>query len=162
MNRPQQVSAGAPDQHALTQTGRAGRPSGPTWDRLEDQVDWYDRKSASSQRISKRLTVLQLVAAAMVPVAATVDAAAWMTSGLGALVVVVEGIQQLGEYQQNWTNYRSTCEASTRSTSTSPLPGITRPWTTLSGCAPSGSRASSPKTREWTSASEEHAPSSTR
>jgi hypothetical protein len=25
--------------------------------------------------------------------------------------VVVEGIQQLGQYQQNWTNYRSTCEA---------------------------------------------------
>ena len=88
-----------------------GHPSGPTWDRLEDQVGWYDRKSASSQRMFKRLKVLQLVAAAMVPVAASVDAAVWITGGLGALVVVVEGVQQLGQYQQNWTNYRSTCEA---------------------------------------------------
>jgi Protein of unknown function (DUF4231) len=31
--------------------------------------------------------------------------------GLGAVVVVVEGIQQLGQYQANWINYRSTAEA---------------------------------------------------
>jgi hypothetical protein len=87
------------------------RQAGPTWDRLEDQLGWYDRKSNSSQRVFKRLKVLQLAAAACVPVAASVDAAVWITGGLGALVVVVEGIQQLGQYQQNWMNYRSTCEA---------------------------------------------------
>jgi hypothetical protein len=84
---------------------------GPTWDRLEDQVAWYDRKSASDQRAFKRLKVLQLVAAAMVPVVASVHAPVWITGGLGAMVVVVEGIQQLGQFQQNWMNYRSTCEA---------------------------------------------------
>jgi hypothetical protein len=84
---------------------------GPTWDRLEDQVGWYDRKSASNQRAFKRLKVLQLVAAAMVPVVASVHAPVWITGGLGALVVVIEGIQQLGQFQQNWMNYRSTCEA---------------------------------------------------
>jgi hypothetical protein len=110
VKRSRQLLAGASD-HAETGTGDAGDPSGPTWDRLQDQVDWYDRKSASSQRVFKRLKVLQLVAAAMVPVTAGVDAAVWITGGLGALVVVVEGIQQLGQYQQNWTNYRSTCEA---------------------------------------------------
>jgi hypothetical protein len=84
---------------------------GPTWDRLEDQVAWYDRKSASNQRAFKRLKVLQLVAAAMVPVVASVHAFVWITGGLGAMVVVVEGIQQLGQFQQNWMTYRSTCEA---------------------------------------------------
>ena len=84
---------------------------GPTWDRLEDQISWYDRRSASNQRGFKRLKVLQLVAAAAVPVVASVEAAVWITGGLGALVVVVEGIQQLGQFQQNWMNYRSTCEA---------------------------------------------------
>ena len=92
-------------------TGAAGRTRGPTWNRLEDQLGWYDRKSISCQRAFKRLKILQLVAAAAIPVAATLDAAAWITGGLGALVVVVEGIQQLGQYQQNWMNYRSTCEA---------------------------------------------------
>jgi len=95
---------------ASEDAGRDG-PAGPTWDRLEDQVDWYDRESAASQRAFKRLKVLQLAAAAMVPVAASVHAPVWITGGLGALVVVVEGMQQLGQYQQNWTNYRSTCEA---------------------------------------------------
>jgi len=111
VKRPPQVSPDATSEHEVASTGGAGNPSGPTWDRLEDQVGWYDRKSTSSQRVFRRLKVLQLVAAAMVPVAASVSAAVWITGGLGALVVVVEGIQQLGQYQQNWTNYRSTCEA---------------------------------------------------
>ena len=111
VKRPRHVPPDTASKPADASTGAARHPSGPTWDRLEDQVDWYDRKSASNQRVFKRLKVLQLVAAAMVPVAASVDAAVWITGGLGALVVVVEGIQQLGQYQQNWTNYRSTCEA---------------------------------------------------
>jgi hypothetical protein len=28
----------------------------------------------------------------------------------GALIVVLEGLQQLQQYQQNWTSFRSTCE----------------------------------------------------
>ncbi len=28
----------------------------------------------------------------------------------GALIVIMEGLQQLQQYQQNWTTYRSTCE----------------------------------------------------
>jgi hypothetical protein len=85
--------------------------SGPAWDRLEEQVDWYDRKSQAAQRAYKRLKVLQLVAAAAVPVVAAAEAAAWLTAGFGGVVLVLEGVQQLGQYQSNWITYRSTCEA---------------------------------------------------
>ena len=85
--------------------------SGPAWDRLEDQVGWYDRKSQAAQRAYKRLKVLQLVAAAAVPVVAAAEAAAWITAGFGGVVLVLEGVQQLGQYQSNWITYRSTCEA---------------------------------------------------
>ena len=34
----------------------------------------------------------------------------WLIGGGGALIVVLEGLQQLQQYQQNWTTYRSTCE----------------------------------------------------
>ena len=85
--------------------------SGPAWDRLEDQVGWYDRKSQAAQRAYKRLKVLQLVAAAAVPVVAAAEAAAWITAGFGGVVLVLEGLQQLGQYQSNWITYRSTCEA---------------------------------------------------
>jgi|SRR4051812_3241670 hypothetical protein len=81
------------------------------WDRLEDQIGWYDGKSAEAQRTFKRLKVLALVAAAGVPVAAAAGAPGWVTAALGGVVLVLEGLQQLGQYQTNWIAYRSTCEA---------------------------------------------------
>jgi Protein of unknown function (DUF4231) len=85
--------------------------TGPTWDRLEDQLGWYDRKSIAAQRMYKRLKLVQLAVTAAVPVAAASDAKAWVTAALGAIVLVLEGLQQLGQYQQNWIAYRSTCES---------------------------------------------------
>src|SRR4051812_24913562 len=85
--------------------------TGPTWDRLEDQLGWYDRKSIAAQRAYKRLKLLQLVAAAAVPVAAAAGAPGGGTAALGGVVLVLEGLQQLGRYQENWIGYRSTCEA---------------------------------------------------
>jgi hypothetical protein len=82
----------------------------PAWARLEDQIAWYDRKSGHAQHWFKRLKVCQLVLAAAIPVAAGVSAPAWLVGGAGALIVVLEGLQQLQQYQQNWTTYRSTCE----------------------------------------------------
>jgi Protein of unknown function (DUF4231) len=84
---------------------------GPAWERLEDQVGWYDRKSQSAQRAYKRIKVLQLVTAAAVPVVAAAEAPPWLTAALGGIVLVLEGLQQLGQYQSNWITYRSTCEA---------------------------------------------------
>jgi hypothetical protein len=34
-----------------------------------------------------------------------------VTGGLGVLITILEGLLHLNQYQQNWTNYRSTCEA---------------------------------------------------
>ncbi|MGO9886627.1 MAG: DUF4231 domain-containing protein [Solirubrobacteraceae bacterium] len=87
------------------------REAGPAWDRLEDQAKYYGRGSATNKRWYTRLKIVQLVCAAAVPVAASVHAPVWVTGGLGAVVVVVEGIQQLGQYQANWINYRSTAES---------------------------------------------------
>jgi hypothetical protein len=83
----------------------------PTWERLEDQIGWYSRESREAQRAYKSIKVLQLVAAAAVPVAAAAEAAAWVVAGLGGIVLVLEGLQQLGQYQANWIAYRSTSES---------------------------------------------------
>jgi len=81
------------------------------WARLEDQIAWYDRKSQKNQRRFKQLKVCQIVVAAAIPVLAAVDGSpVWLLGGLGALIVVLEGLQQLQQYQQNWTSYRTTCE----------------------------------------------------
>ncbi len=88
--------------------------SGYAWDRLIDQGKWYDDKSANNKLGYVSLKVMQLVCAALVPVVASVHAAVWITGGLGALVVVIEGVQQLFQLEANWINYRSTAEALNR------------------------------------------------
>ena len=83
----------------------------PTWDRLEDQIGWYDRKSGESQRLYKRLKLLEIAVAAALPVVAAVHSPVWVTGGLAAVIVVLEGAQHLYQYQEHWIIYRSTAEA---------------------------------------------------
>jgi hypothetical protein len=83
----------------------------PAWGRLEDQVNWYDAKSVASQNAYKAAKLLQLVVGAAVPVVALAGTPDVVTASLGAVVVVLEGIQQLFQWQTNWMLYRSTAEA---------------------------------------------------
>jgi len=80
-------------------------------ERLEHQLDWYDRKSSSAQRAYKRVKGFELVVAATVPVLAGLSAPAAVTAGFAAVVVVAEGLQQLNQWQTSWVRYRSTAEA---------------------------------------------------
>ena len=82
----------------------------PAEARARDQIAWYDRRSQANQHWFKRLKICQIVTAAAIPVAAGVSAPVWLVGGAGALIVVLEGVQQLQQYQQNWTTYRATCE----------------------------------------------------
>jgi hypothetical protein len=85
----------------------------PTMGRLEDQIQWYDRKSRSAQRIFKRMKVVEILAAAMIPLLAGENFRhdKLVTAGLGVLITILEGILHLNQYQQLWSTYRSTCEA---------------------------------------------------
>lgn len=89
--------------------------SDPIIARLEDQIAWYDRKSVSCQRIFRRIKIVEIVAAALIPFLAALGSkeipwSTWFTGGLGVVITVFEGLLQLGQYQQNWITYRSTCE----------------------------------------------------
>ena len=81
--------------------------------RLEDQIDWYDRKSIANQRTYKQMKVVEILAAAIIPFLAALrnPNIGMVTGALGVLVTVLEGMLHLNQYQQNWINYRSTCEA---------------------------------------------------
>jgi hypothetical protein len=84
----------------------------PAWMRLNDQLGWYDKKSGDSQRLYKRIKVAQLVLAGSIPVFALVGAVwgRWITAILGASVAILEGFQQLGQYNNLWVSYRATAE----------------------------------------------------
>ncbi|MGC2697518.1 MAG: DUF4231 domain-containing protein [Candidatus Angelobacter sp.] len=85
----------------------------PIIERLEDQIAWYDKKSLTNQRTFRRIKIVEIVAAALIPFLAAfkVPQVALITGGLGMLITVLEGIIHLNQYQQNWIAYRSTCEA---------------------------------------------------
>jgi hypothetical protein len=83
----------------------------PVWQRLDEQIHWYDRRSRSSKRWYIRLKVVQIVTAAAIPVLATAwPTEAWIGGAMGATIVILEGLQQLLQLHSNWTQYRSTCE----------------------------------------------------
>jgi len=85
----------------------------PIMERLEDQISWYDRKSLANQRYFRRIKMVEIAAAALIPFLAAVKRpeTTWITGGLGVLITILEGMLHLNQYQQNWIAYRSTCES---------------------------------------------------
>ncbi|MGY6126042.1 DUF4231 domain-containing protein [Paraburkholderia strydomiana] len=84
-----------------------------TTHRLDDQIAWYDKKSVAAQRAYKSIKLVQIAIAAAVPLVAVSNLTepSRITAVLGLLMLVLEGIQQMNQYQENWIRYRSTCEA---------------------------------------------------
>jgi len=86
-------------------------PADPIFDRLEKEIEWYSGKSSRCQQLYKWLKFVEIVAAAAIPLLAGFDAPVEVLAILGALIVVLEGLQHVNQYQSNWITYRSTCEA---------------------------------------------------
>lgn len=82
--------------------------------RLDDQINWYDKKSIRSQKIYKRLQTAEIVAAALIPLLSGYTNShpiiPLVVSVLGTVIVILAGITRLGKFHENWTDYRSTCE----------------------------------------------------
>jgi len=85
-----------------------------TLGRLDDQIRWYDQHGGRQRRAFYFLKIVTIIAAATIPVLAAIFSIASnkiLTSSLGALIVVIEGTQQLFQFQTNWILYRSACES---------------------------------------------------
>jgi hypothetical protein len=89
-------------------------PENLTLKRLEEQIDWYDKKSAFNQCFFKRLKIIELIAASLIPLLAGLSTSipypAIILGSLGVLIVVLESLQGLYQFQSNWISYRSSCE----------------------------------------------------
>jgi hypothetical protein len=84
----------------------------PAWRRLENQRKWYAEKSASNQKWYKSFKLIQIVLAAAIPIIALLPVAhtKFIVAIFGALIAILEGIQQLYQFHTLWTEYRSTTE----------------------------------------------------
>jgi hypothetical protein len=95
--------------------------SDPVMARLDDQIKWYGDKSSHCQHTYKRIKLIEIIAAALIPFLAALRvsdsdphtrfAVGVLTAGLGVLITILEGVLQLYQFQQIWVAYRATAEA---------------------------------------------------
>jgi len=81
-------------------------------ERYNNQVKWYDEKSKLNQKIYKFLQLIIIIFAAITPILVlqreyyiNIIAAV-----LAIIVAISAGSQKAFNYQENWINYRTTCE----------------------------------------------------
>lgn len=92
---------------------RIVRSERATLERLDSQIAWYDRRSGVNRRLYKCLKTLIITSAAAIPVLTTANLphGTHLAAALGVSLAVLEGVQQLNQYQANWASYRTTAEA---------------------------------------------------
>ena len=83
-------------------------------DRVDHQIRWYDRHATTARIWYCSIKLAQIILAASVPVAAGLDLPKLLTGSLGGLIVILEGVQQLYRFHDNWVRYRWTASAMER------------------------------------------------
>src|SRR5580658_7112326 len=88
-------------------------PEQLTLERLADNLEWYSAKSTKNKNWFQTLKVVTIVSAALIPVLSTsgIRYGSQVSAGLGVLIAVIESLQQVKQYHDNWINYRATEEA---------------------------------------------------
>jgi hypothetical protein len=84
--------------------------------RVDDQIAWYDKKSGINQAAYKRIRLTQIILAATLPFAtAYISEEFWqlklVVGIMGITIAILEGVQTLYKYQDNWVEYRKSREA---------------------------------------------------
>ena len=81
-------------------------------ERYEDQIDWYDKKSAWNQKLYRYFQWSLIILAAITPVLVAIapETNRWPAVIIAALVSIGTTLLKTFKYQENWINYRTTCE----------------------------------------------------
>ncbi|HMQ11005.1 MAG TPA: DUF4231 domain-containing protein [Oligoflexia bacterium] len=79
--------------------------------RLEEQIEWYDKKSQAHQKRFKLSKVFIIIFSSLIPLLAGIKADLLVIGVLGVLISFLEAWTSLNQDQHNWIMYRATCEA---------------------------------------------------
>jgi len=82
--------------------------------RLDNQIDWYSDKSSRCKVWYRSLRIIEIVAAAIIPLLSGMDNllySNWIIGGLGMLIAISAATGGLFKYHENWIQYRATSEA---------------------------------------------------
>lgn len=82
--------------------------------RVDNQIEWYDKKSASCQNKYKLTQTIEIVLAALIPLlsayAKDCVLIAVIVGVLGSAIAIIESLTKLYKWHENWIEYRTTCE----------------------------------------------------
>lgn len=87
-------------------------------ERVDDQIKWFNDKSGFNQRRYKLFRTIVIILSVSIPFAAGyIDSETYLGNVIkiavgvaGVLIAVLEGIQALNKYQENWVQYRTAAE----------------------------------------------------
>ena len=81
----------------------------PLLERLQGQIDWYDRKAKADQRAYKVSKISIIGLAILIPVFAEYgfipgfeDSRGFLVGAAAGVIVLLEGLQVLNKWQENW------------------------------------------------------------
>jgi hypothetical protein len=84
-----------------------------TLERLDEQIAWLELKSGANRRRFRALKVAQFALAALVIFCAA-NSKNWqglLVGVIGVFIVILEALQTLFRFEQNWTKFESDCKA---------------------------------------------------
>ena len=84
-------------------------------ERIDDQFDWYEKKSAWNQKRYRRFKTIVIVLSVCIPLGAGFMAEGGLVLRIGigvagALVAILEGLSAFNKYQEKWLEYRRAAE----------------------------------------------------
>ncbi|MES9726404.1 DUF4231 domain-containing protein [Bacillus safensis] len=84
-------------------------------DRLEDQIEWYDKKSMQHQKKYKNMKVVIIILAPAIPILSVLTKfnslyVTLLIATAGGIITILEGLLSLGKHQENYIEYRRICE----------------------------------------------------
>ena len=82
--------------------------------RVDDQIEWYDRKSIACQKRYKTAQTIEIILASLIPLlspyATDYAVIAFIIGAIGSAIAIIESLTKLYKWHENWIEYRSTCE----------------------------------------------------
>ncbi len=82
--------------------------------RVDAQIDWYDKKSASCQNKYKFTQTIEIILATLIPLLSAYSKdciiIAIIVGLLGSAIAIIESLTKLYKWHENWIEYRTTCE----------------------------------------------------
>ena len=86
-------------------------------ERVDDQIQWFEKKASWNQKKFKNLQILTIVFGAMIPLLTVIDSQVYddqirfIIALLGCVITIISAVINLYKFQENWVKYRSTAEA---------------------------------------------------